>query len=129
MNTPIPCGSGNSPLTSRQTLGLVNERVAVPLLVVGDQFCFLGSRFEGRDCCCSLTRSVWPVRNGRLYPVKSGELLERMLLHEHLQLITHRLDATIAVLHHARAELYGVAAEQDELGSVIARFDATDSAE
>ena len=73
------------------------------------------------------TRSAWVVKYCRLWPLNSAMRLEVVLGHEAEQLVLHALDAVVAELHDAGADLHGVAAEEDELGGVLAALDAADA--
>ena len=108
----------------------VDEIVAAPFVVGLDR---LAVRLRcGRFAGCAgfgLPADQVVVRREVLQAValEVGQRVELVLVHERGQLVAHLLDAAVADLHDVGADLHGVAAEQDELGRVVARFDAADA--
>ena len=118
----------------RERVRLFHEIVAAPFAVGVRPFS--SRRLRQRRLSASALRSLLHAHElgvrGEIIEALAfeiGQRFELVLLHEREQLVAHRLHAFVAELHHAGADLHGVAAEQDELRRVVAGFDAADGRE
>ena len=113
----------------RQRVGLFHKFLPAPFAVGFDHF--LGGGGFLRGLAFGLAFHQVGV-SGEIIEALAFEIGERFKLvsgHEREQFFAHRLHAFVAEFHHARADLHGVRAQQNELRGVVAAFDAADAGE
>src|SRR5690606_19008513 len=117
-------------LAASEGVALLDEVVAPPLVVGANHLLGVVLRLRG-GASLGLTFDEVGM-GGEILDAMSAEVfesLELVLLHKCEQLLAERLDETVAMLHHAGADLHRVGAEEDELRGVLARLNPADPAD
>src|ERR1043165_8178810 len=111
-----------------ELVALLDELVAGPLRVLGYDALFgRGLHGFGFGLAVDQVGVGGEVLEGLAAEVVDG--LEAVLVHEGGEALAEVLDQAVAVDHDAGADLDGAGAEEDELGGILAGFDAADAAD